>query len=199
MLYQAVNHKNLVHSSYATAHGAKGRAAVVIIGQTVVEIFVTSQEKKEGKQTLTQPVMITLIHVWKKKKRDIKRRRSQKGSKGQTNGDGQTEVTFESAARPSRCCCVDWGFLPAVSSHPLSDGRPQLASCFSLTNGNFTVLHQSVVFTSLSPALPRARNHCLPPAAMWLSYRCLLEISAGLTPFIPLLHALGKDVLPVVD
>lgn len=37
------------------------------------------------------------------------------------------------------------GFLPAVWSHPLSDGRPQLASCFSLTNGNFTVLRRASI------------------------------------------------------
>lgn len=139
--------------------------------------------------------MITLIYVWKK--RDIKRKEALKGQKAKPIETDRQTLPF--SLQLSLRCCVDRGFLPAVSSHPLSDGRPQLASCFSLTNGNFTVFHQSVVFTSLSPALPRARNHCLPPAAMWLTYRCLLEISAGLRPFIPLLHALGKDVLPAVE
>lgn len=58
------------------------------------------------------------------------------------------------------------GFLPAVSSRPLSDGRPQLASCFSLTNGNFTVLHQSAVFTSFSLLSP------VPEMSVWLQQQC---------------------------
>lgn len=91
------------------------------------------------------------------------------------------------------------GFLPAVSPHPLSDRRPQLASCFSLTNGNFTVLHQSDVFTSFSLLTT------VPELPVWLQQRCrsptgvLLDFSTGSTPIIPLQHALGKDSAPSVQ
>lgn len=85
-------------------------------------------------------------------------------------------------------------FLPAVSSHPLSDGRPQLASCFSLTNGNFTVLHQSVVFTSLFllSAVPeltvRLQQHCGSRTgvcwrSLWVWHH-----------FMPLLHCAEKKI-----
>lgn len=45
------------------------------------------------------------------------------------------------------------------------------------------------------PALPRARTHCLAPAELEVPYRCLLQISVGLTLFIPLRHALGRLAL----
>lgn len=48
--------KNLSRSAQLSLRGT--RAEVM-----VVEIFVTCEERKQGKQTLAQPFMITLIHV----------------------------------------------------------------------------------------------------------------------------------------
>ncbi|MEQ2211593.1 hypothetical protein XENOCAPTIV_008570 [Xenoophorus captivus] len=68
-----------------------------------------------------------------------------------------------------------WGFLPAVSSHPRSNGRPQLASCFSLTNCNFTVVHQSAIFTSVFLLSVVPETPCLDSS----SYVGLVQVFAG--------------------
>lgn len=126
----------------------------------LVEIFVT-WGKKEGMQTLTQPFMITFRNVWK---RVILEEGLCLGQKAKPIVMDRQELTPSPQLNLSPLC--RWGFLPAVSSHLLGDGRPQLASCFSLTNGNFTVLHQFVVFTSLSLL------SSVPELTVWLQQLC---------------------------
>lgn len=130
------------------------------------------QEKKEGEQTLTQPFMITLCENC-----DTERRRDHVGVKRpkQLKRTDRSYLPLRSSTIFFFPLLWRRGFLPAVSSHPLSDGRPQLASCFSLTNGNFTVLHQSVVFTSLSPLSPVPELACLDSS----SNVGLVQVSAG--------------------
>lgn len=44
------------------------------------------------------------------------------------------------------------------------------------------------------PTLRCARTHCQTPAALRVSYRCLLEISVGLTPFYATFALCGKKI-----
>lgn len=87
--------------------------------------------------------------------------------------------------------------LPLPSSclfPPAQRWAPTEASCFSLTNGNFTVLHQSVVFTSLFllSAVPeltvRLQQHCGSRTgvcwrSLWVWHH-----------FMPLLHCAEKKI-----
>lgn len=119
-------------------------------------------------------------------------REGQKAKSIETNSQ---ELPSSSQLNLSLLC--RWGFLPAVSSHPLSNGRPQLASLFFLDKQQFHSPPPVRCVHIALPASPLARTHCLTPAVMWVLYRCLLEISAGLTPCIPHVYTIGQDVLPV--
>lgn len=115
------------------------------------------KKRKIESKHLHKLFMITLIHVWYWREEGL--------CLGQKAKPMETDSQeFASSPQLNISLLHRWGFLPAVYSHPLSDGRPQLASCFSLTNGNFTVLHQCVHIAL--PAFPCARTDCLAPAAV---------------------------------
>lgn len=119
------------------------------------------------------------------------------GQKAKSIETNSQELPSSSQLNLSLLCI--WGFLPAVSSHPLSDGRPQLASLFFLDKQQFHSPPPVRCVHIALPALPCARTQCLTAAAMWVLYRCLLEIPKGLTPFTPLVYSVGQDVLPVTQ
>lgn len=157
LLYQAVNHKNLSWSTQLLLHGTS--AALIFWWKSLWR-----ERKGEKKQTLAQ-ALYDNFYTCVRKGDTGKRRDHVRVKRPNQLRRTDRSLSSESAAQPFSLLCRR-GFLPAVSSHPLNDGRPQLASCFSLTNGNFTVLHQSVVFTSLSLLSP------VPELTVWLQQQC---------------------------
>lgn len=182
-----------VHSSYSMARRQRGVQQAAIIRQTVVEIFVTSE--KNWEKPITCTTFYDNFDTWvKTSDTETRRDYGPEGQKAKSIETNSQELPSSSPLNLSLLC--RWGFLPAVSSHPLSDGRPQLASLFFLDKQQFHSPPPVRCVHIALPALPCARSHCLTPAAMWVLYRCLLEIPTGLTPFTPLV---GQDVLPVTQ
>lgn len=164
-VYQAVNHKNLSWSTQLWLHGT---------GQQCYDVGNLcdwrGKKRKNRNQTLAQAFYdnfdTCVINSDTGGRRDCVRVK-------RPNQWRQTVKEFASSPQLNLSLLRRWGFLPAVYSHTLSDGRPQLASCFSLTNGNFTVLHQCVHIALL--AFPLCQNW-LPGSSSSVGP---LQVSAG--------------------
>lgn len=174
-VYHAVNHKNLSWSTQLWLHGT---------GQQCYDVGNLcdrrgKKERKDRKQTLAQAFYdnfdTCVINSDTGGRRDCVRVK-------RPNQWRQTVKEFASSPQLNLSLLRRWGFLPAVYSHPLSDGRPQLASCFSLTNGNFTVLHQCVHIALL--AFPLCQNW-LPGSSSSVGP---LQVSAGILCGIDTIH-----------
>ena len=195
LLYQAVNHKKKkknssgVHNSFSMAPGRRN---------TLVEIFFflcdargNKKKSETAPQTLAQwPFMKTLIRVWKSG--DTERRR------GYARVKRPNQLRRELAVSPrlGPFAALHTGLPSSCLFPPARRWAPTAGLLFFLDKRQFHSPPPVRCVHITLPALPRARTHCLTPAAMWVPYRCLPEISAGLTPFIPLWHALGKHSDP---